>query len=392
MSGTDHKEKLLFLVDSMAGGGAEKVLSTLLRHLDRNRFDVTLCPVCDTGIYREAVRPYVSYRPILPDPARLNRIRGFVYKVSYKLIYKILPPKWVYRCFVPKGADVEIAFSEGFPTKLISASSSKDSRKLAWVHIDLEAHPWTQARGVYKDLTEEIRCYSHFDAIAAVSASVRDAFERRYGKSVPVSILYNPVDPEEIRRKGQDTAPQGWSERQQTFRIVSAGRLAPQKGYDRLLRGCGMLCKEGYDLEVRIAGEGPQRKELEEMITMLGLTGKVRLPGFLPNPYALIAGADLFVAPSRSEGYSTAVTEALILGVPVLVTDCSGMRELIGEKGCGLVTGNDESAFTAGLRGILNDKDVYDSLKAKAAVFKDSFSLETLMETAESFLGNDYAK
>ena len=381
-----HK-KILFLIESLSGGGAEKVLVTLLRHLDKSRFDVTLCCISNTGKFLADVPDTVRYCYLLPAASGLSAWASFWYKIKYKLINELLPPCWVYRLFIPKGNDMEVAFTEGFVTKLLAASTNRRAKKIAWVHIDLKRNPWTQSRKIYRNLAEEKNAYAAFDRIACVSESVAEAFRSVYNPQSPVSVLYNPVDRDEIRRLAKGSCPAGWqSTGDSVIRLVSVGRLAAQKGYDRLLRICGRLRREGYRLELCILGEGGCRKELEQLIRQEELSESVRMPGFLVNPYPIVADADLFVCPSRAEGFSTAVTESLILGVPVLAADCAGMRELMGECGCGIITDNNERAFYLGLKSLLDNKTKLSRMREGARLRGNDFSLESSVQAIEDTL------
>lgn len=163
--------KVLFLVESLSGGGAEKVLSGLVRGLDRERFDVTVCTVVDCGPYREEVGKYAHYRTIVGG-------RGWLYRLKYALVYRFLPAGWIYKWCIAGDYDVEAAFTEGFPTRLLAAAPEGKARRLAWVHVDLEARPWTQGRcsGRWRRkgrLTPVFKPWRH------VSQAVREAFERR---------------------------------------------------------------------------------------------------------------------------------------------------------------------------------------------------------------------
>lgn len=77
------KLKLLFLIESLSGGGAEKVLSVLLKHLDKTKFDITLCTIVDTGIYAEEVKKYVKYTSVLGNLQKKNLLGKIVYKILY---------------------------------------------------------------------------------------------------------------------------------------------------------------------------------------------------------------------------------------------------------------------------------------------------------------------
>lgn len=90
------KLKLLFLIESLSGGGAEKVLSVLLKHLDKTKFDITLCTIVDTGIYAEEVKKYVKYTSVLGNLQKKNLLGKIVYKILYLFIYRILPSQLIY--------------------------------------------------------------------------------------------------------------------------------------------------------------------------------------------------------------------------------------------------------------------------------------------------------
>ena len=149
------KKRILFVIESLDGGGAEKVLVTLLKHINKKRFDVTLCPIVDIGKYVDDVKPYVHYKPVIQNPTEVSLIGKLRYALKYKLVYKLLPMWLVYKLFIPKCHDVEIAFCEGFVTKLLARSTNKKAKRIAWVHTDLQFNPWPQIQSVYKNIQEE---------------------------------------------------------------------------------------------------------------------------------------------------------------------------------------------------------------------------------------------
>lgn len=378
-----NRLKILFLIESLSGGGAEKVLVTLLKYLDRTRYDATVCCVSNVGPFVEDVTENVSYRYLLPNPSKLSGLSLLFYKIKHHLIYFWLPAAWVYRIFVPKGNDIEVAFTEGFVTRLLSFSSDKNSKKISWVHIDLENNPWTQREGVYRDLDEECDCYSRFNHIVCVSESVSEAFKKLYKTSVPVSVLYNPIDYDMMRNLSEEPVSLPLKTR---FRIVSIGRLTPQKAFDRLLGIAGKLHREGFNFDLWILGEGEQRGYLQKMAIEEDLKDIVTFWGFKDNPYPYLAASDLFVCSSVAEGYSTAATEALALGLPVVTTDCAGMKELFGSTDCGIIVNNDVNALYEGIKVILSNKSLYDNCKSNAEKRAGDFTLASTIEPIQSFL------
>lgn len=374
------KRKVLFFIESLAGGGAEKVLTTLIQHIDHSRFDVSLCVISGGGKYEQEVKSVVHYYPVLHSPDSYHGLMKLWYLLKYHLIYDWLPMSWVYRLFIPKGADVEVAFVEGFATKLMAASSNRKAKKIAWVHIDLHKFHWT--RSVFRSDIEEAKAYNSFAQIVAVSKTAEEAMRKEYQLSAPVCTVYNPIDADEIIRMSKEPLDIPHRDR---IRLVSVGRLNKQKAYDRLLRIIRRLKDEGRVCELWILGEGVDRPLLEQYIQEKSLTDDVTLWGFNTNPYKYLAQCDLFVCSSISEGFSTAITEALILGLPVVSTEVSGVKEQL-TNGCGIITENDEDALYQGLKEVLDHPETLKEMKARALERGKDFRIESLMKEIETVL------
>src|SRR5574344_2571678 len=173
-----NKRKVLFLIESLAGGGAEKVLTTLVQHIDKELFDVTVCAISGGGKYEEVVKEQVAYRAILNDPVGKSGFQNLIYKLKHHLVYRWLPLSWVYRVFVPQNSDVEVAFVEGFTTKLLSYSTNLVAKRYAWVHTDLHQNHWSKS--VFRSMEEEFKSYQRFIEVVGVSNTVKDAFLKEF--------------------------------------------------------------------------------------------------------------------------------------------------------------------------------------------------------------------
>ncbi len=381
----ERRRKVLFLIESLGGGGAEKVLSTLVEHIDKSRFDVTVCPITDVGAYSAVIKKFVTVKPILPAyPGEGRFFARMMWRLKHRLVHRWLPEWLVYRLWIPKGNDVEVAFVEGFTTKLLSKSSGR-AEKIAWVHIDLCNNHWTSA--IYGSVEAESKVYHAYNQVVGVSNVVSDSVNRLFGEDLPTLTIYNPIDAAAIKQKAE-TSNQTIPPRKEGFiRICSTGRLVSQKGYDRLLRIVRRLVSEGHKIELWLLGDGELRSEFERYIADNGLAGIVTLWGFQSNPYAYMAQCDLFVCSSRAEGYSTAVTEALILGLPVITTRCSGMDELLGVDGeFGVITDNSEEKLFDGLKWTLDHPDCLAEMAVKARERSGAFTIKNLVEPIENFL------
>ena len=124
------KKRVLFVIESLSGGGAEKVLSTIVKNIDKTKFDITVLTVVKIGVYVEEVEKYCTLISMLPEYEKLtNPIDKIKYKVDYRKIYKEDCAK-IYKKYVKNVYDVEIAFVEGFVTKLVANSTNNIQKNM----------------------------------------------------------------------------------------------------------------------------------------------------------------------------------------------------------------------------------------------------------------------
>ena len=168
-------------------------------------------------------------------------------------------------------------------------------------------------------------------------------------------VKYNPIIAPDVIRKSKEEISDIVKPTDKKL-LVTSGRLVSQKGFDNLLEACNKLNKDGLKYELWILGEGWGRASLEELIEKYKLYN-VKLLGFKKNPYKYIKQGDLFVCSSKNEGFSLVIAEAMILGLPVISTNCSGPNELLNFGEYGFMVENTEEGLYKGLKDILNDKD-----------------------------------
>jgi glycosyltransferase involved in cell wall biosynthesis len=346
------KRSILFCMDTMNSGGAEKVLLKILEYLNYDQFQVDLLVIHNYGVYFDKI------------PAQVNR---FTLKEE--------------RCYRFKKYDVEVAFQEGLSTKYIAQRKS-DAIKIAWVHCDFLNHHWTT--GFYRNTESEAWCYSQMDRIVCVSQQSLSNFNPCFPQvQTAKQVIRNLIDREEIMRLGKAAPVQ-----KNKFTLCCIGRLVESKAYRRLIPILNRLIIEGFDFECWILGEGEQQIEIETLIEQYSLSRVVFLKGFHEIPYPYLEASDLFVLASYTESYSLVLCEALCLGKPILVTQVSGAREIVDD--CGLIVPQDEQSIYEGLKKLIEDKNLRESLGKKAfARSKSLFDCRKTMQEISDLLKNE---
>jgi GalNAc-alpha-(1->4)-GalNAc-alpha-(1->3)-diNAcBac-PP-undecaprenol alpha-1,4-N-acetyl-D-galactosaminyltransferase len=164
--------------------------------------------------------------------------------------------------------------------------------------------------------------------------------------------------------------------------LIAMGRLRPQKGFDLLLAAFAKVRSKYPDWHLTILGEGSMRSELEALRAQLGLCECVHMPGSVKNVNAHLRQADLFVMPSRFEGFPMALCEAMACGLPVLAADClSGPRDIIREGVDGiLVPIEDVDALATGLDRLMGNPTERRQLAQAAPQVLERFGLERVMD------------
>lgn len=342
-------KKIVFFIECLEGGGAEKALTELVENMDKNNYDITVVTESNGEMYTARVASASNLRYLVK---KCNPERFFHYNLN-RLLYRFIntaPRKLLHKIIIGNKYDIEVACCEGFATRLIANSTNKNSKKVAFVHTDMQNNHWTGIH--YKNFEEELSCYNKFDTISCVSESVAEAFRKTFGMTDPVVVNHNPINTNDIIAKAQEPLISLVPDCPQ---LIGVGRLCAVKAFDRLLRIAKQLKEEGYKFNLQILGKGEKEQELEQYIIENGLSSCVRLIGFQPNPYPYIVNADFFVCSSLAEGFNTAVVECIVLETPVITTDCAGMKDAFGKKECGIICKNSEDALLEAIRNVLDN-------------------------------------
>lgn len=366
-------KKILFLIHDLGAGGAEKVLVNLVNNMDRNNFDIHVTALFGGGINEQFLCPDIHYRIIWP-----KKIPG-----NSKWM-KILSPQQLHKICVKEHFDIEVSYLEGPSARVISGCTDKTTKLVSWIHV--EQHTMEALAASFRSCNEAIRCYNLFHQVVCVSEYVRNDFCSILKYSRPCAVLYNTVESKDVLEKSKEPAPKIKKE-VNVIRLISVGTLKASKGYNRLLKIIKRLYTESYNIHLYILGEGPQQQELENYIITNNIKSCVTLLGYDVNPYRYVAKCDLFVCASYSEGFSTAASEALIVGTAVCTVEVSGMKEMLGSNNeYGIVTNNDEESLYQGIKSLLDNPELLQHYRIQAKKRGKDFCTEETVKATEHLL------
>lgn len=331
-------------MQSLGGGGAEKVLINLLRNIDYTRNAVTLLLLSGTGVHMNEVPEQVELIT-LDDKAHPLRDRLFFHLGGLKKLYF---KRRLRKLMQGRRFDATVSYLEGQAMFAHSLLMDLSERNVTFVHSDR-----SRVRYSYKyfaSAADEDKAYHRMDAVCFVSEDGRDGFERTLGIHDNLFVINNTVDPAEINTR----AAERHIDRHSRFTMVSAGRLSRVKNQALMLDTVAELVHRGRDVELWLLGCGELEQDLKRQAARLDILDRVRFMGFQNNPYCYIAAADMFILTSETESFPTVVSEALCLGKPVVSTRVAGIDEQLGHV-AGYVAERTPQALADAVEAVMAD-------------------------------------
>ena len=317
------RRHVLFLIPSLFAGGSERVLLTLLRHIDRDAFRLTLAVVD------------------LRNAAFLHELAGDVELVDLKstrvryALPKIIRLIWKQRPQVVFSTLGHLNLALAVIRPLLPGATRFVARESCFVseliRHDVLPQVW---RWAYR------RFYRRFDVVVCQSTAMRDDLVENYLLPVAQTVVVdNPVDVAYLRRMAALPVATGFEKAKaqqgtDPIHLLAVGRLVEQKGFDILIEALARCQNPCFRLT--LIGEGVLRDELEAQARRQGVAAQLRFVGLQRNPYPFFAQADVYVLSSRFEGFPNTVLEALACGTPVIATPAlGGIRDFLrGVEGC----------------------------------------------------------
>ena len=392
------KKKLLIAVYNLKIGGIERSLINMLENMDYQKVDVDLLIYHHTGELIGAIPEQVN---VLPQIEQYTTFRKSIkqcfneghYSIgSIRVLCKLLTffntklekleegsgyiqmqlaQKYSMPFLPALPKEYDLAISYAWPHDIV-ANKVKALKKIAWVHTDYSK--------LEIDNIIDLAVWSKFDYIASVSEDCLKSFLQQYPSlTKKTMVIENITSPEFIKRMARESEPNFVSE--QDFNLISVGRLSYVKGFDMAIEALKILHDKGYkNIKWYVVGYGGYESKLRELIAKYRLEGSFLLLGKKTNPYYYIESCDLYVQPSRYEGKAVTVTEAMILGKPILITEYPTANSQVINGIDGYICQLNSQGLASEIEKLYNQKDLREEVvkNINRRDFSNSYELEKL--------------
>lgn len=373
------KVKLLFVQESLHLAGSEKSMVSLLRNLNRNKYDIDIQLMSYGGELEKEVPSWINFLPSLDykifsskslinnflSIRSVNEFKYLVARINYSLAIrkgktnhseKAMMFWKTIGAIIPKAEkeyDVSIGYAQGFST-FYAMDKVKATKKICWVNANLVL------KGKNKSFYEDY--YSKYDRVVCVTQKTKEILLNQLSSLKNLIVINDIIDYNDIIEAACQKAPVF---NDKTINLLTVSRLEKfSKGMDILLEAGKILKTKGFNFHWYLIGAGNYRSEMERFFEENKLDNYFTFLGTTPNPYPYFKAADLYVQTSRHEGYGLSIAEARLLNIPIVTTrfDTVGVQ-MIHEKN-GLITDLNGESVAEGIIRMMNDKELYDSIKS----------------------------
>ncbi len=370
-------KKILFVINSMEIGGTRRSLLNLLNELAKNQglqchlliFSpfgeyMTEIPkritICDTS--NELIAMFSSSKALIKRRDYIRWCLKVWVSLKKKINGEFYTMSEIYKRYIKKHGnhyDMVIGFQEGGCNDYTALADG--NKRIFWIHNNYE--------NLNKLAHGNTLSYKQADSINFVAQASMDSFKKAMPEfSNKMCLIKNVLPQELIRHKALE--PHEKIFKKNTIHLVSVGRIANQKGFDRLVEVAAYLKGEELDFEWIVLGDGEQKRELEKCVQEKRLDNYVRFVGSKANPYPYIKQADLFVLTSRYESQPMVIMEALTIGVPVLSTSFDSVNELVQNKNFAMTVENSTEGIKKGLEVLLRNRNRIIQMKKATSEFQ----------------------
>lgn len=384
----------------MEVGGVERSLISMLENFDYDNNEVDLMLYSHTGDFfnllpnRHNLLPenkkYTSFRKSIAQLFKECEILLVTSRVRAKIKAKRIAKNnnvtesgciqmqlmWKYALpFLPKlEKEYDVAISYLWPHYFI-ADKIKAKRKIAWIHTDYST--------IDTDIELDLKMWNKFDYIMAVSEECKNAFLKKYPSlKNKLRVMENITSSDFIKKMAKEKLEDDIS-KDSNFKIVSVGRLCDAKGIDNAVKALKIIHNKGLtDIKWYVVGYGGDESMIKGLIKENDLEKSFILLGKKINPYPYMKTCDLYAQPSRYEGKAVTVTEAKILGKPVMITNYVTASSQVDNYVDGYITELSIEGIADGIEKIYKDNELREQLsnKCKEVDYGNNSELEKLYE------------
>lgn len=364
-------------------GGAERALFDLISLMDKSRFDIQILVQHAGGEWEDkfrnagiaVVHPFERRKK---DGSLITFVRHQVKKLRMKHCIRNRNTGMVDMLF-PQGVDIVVDYSSWDGGRI---AFGKNAKTVKFIHGDVGDNP------DFLDVMLQIRdVLPDYDKIICVSDKSFRSFCRAFDITQGVEHHYNPINSDVIRTMAEEYAP----DPELGSYVCAVGRLAAEKGFDRLIYIHKQILDQGMIHRLVIVGDGAERERLRQIIRETGTEDTVLMTGYQSNPYPYMKNSRFLVCSSYTEGLPVIAMEALVLGVPV-VSAAPSVREVFGDESCGMITGNDDDSLKEGVIRLLTDDALYAQLKQgaenRSVCFNGKHMVRELEDVFETLAAN----
>lgn len=344
-------KKIIFGITSLTLGGAERVLVDLANKMSE-RFDITIFMLYSNGELETELNKKIKLKTLY---SKKYTELTFLEKILASLKV-LINKKKIFKKYVDKEEYIaQISFLEGAITRIFSVKSKFKTKKIAWVHNDMQKVFGKGIKAKIKKIMDE-KAYQKYDDIIFVSKDNEKAFNSFYKKNIKSrkNIIKNYVSSERILNLSVELSEYKKIYKEDEINVVQVSRLVEQKAIDRLIKVSAKLINENSKIHIYVIGDGPLKEKLQKQIIDFNVEEKFTLLGAKKNPYPYIKNADVFGLFSYFEGYGIVIDEAKMLQKYVIITDTAAREALKDYKKYSYIVNNDEKGIIEAFRYIEN--------------------------------------
>lgn len=348
-------QKIVFVIESLQVGGAEKSLVTLLNNLDKRRYNIHLVLFKNDGLFMSQVPPHVNI--VYKNIQGISIFARFKYKLKKsmgKTKFHNAQLFWpIVKKFVVKNDenyDIAVAYNQGFVT-YYTAEFITAKKKIAWINTDYQKAGYNSSF--------DFPFYKKYDVTVAVSNEVKNSLQtelKKINKTLFIEVIQDISDKNQILELAR--AKQEIEFKTDGVKIVTVARLAKAKGIDLAVKSCKILINKGYNVSWYVVGEGPERPYLQKLIKLNRLEHAFFLLGVQLNPYPYIKNCDIYVQTSYFEGLGLTVIEATYLNKPIVCTNFNSVYGIVENEKTGLIAEMNPQSIGFQIEKLINNNNL----------------------------------